>query len=71
VRLPDNDRTWLSFGARYQLSQRGAIDVGYTFIQVKDAPIDSNQNVGNVRGYVNGTYRAHVNLLSVQYSRTF
>ncbi|OGA32270.1 MAG: hypothetical protein A3G80_09005 [Betaproteobacteria bacterium RIFCSPLOWO2_12_FULL_62_13b] len=71
VRLPDNDRTWLALGARYRLSNSGAIDAGYSFVKLKDAPISNNQNVGNVRGFVNGTYRAYVNILGVQYSGTF
>lgn len=71
VRLPDGDRTWFSLGAKYRLSGAAAFDIGYAFINIKDAPIDSNQNIGNVRGHVNGSYRAHVNILSVQYSHTF
>jgi long-chain fatty acid transport protein len=71
VRLPDSDRTWLTFGGRYRLSNASAFDFGYAFIRLKDAPIDNNQNAGNVRGYVNGTYKASVNIVSVQYTRDF
>jgi long-chain fatty acid transport protein len=71
VRLPDNDRTWLSVGAKYRLSRNAAIDAGLSFIKVKDAPIDNNQNLGNVRGRVNGSYEAHVSILSVQYAASF
>lgn len=71
VRLPDSDRTWISLGAKYRLSNAGFVDLGYTFIRIKDAPIDNNQNVGNVRGYVNGSYKASVNILSLQYTHTF
>jgi long-chain fatty acid transport protein len=39
VILPDNDRIWLSAGATFQLFENTAIDVGYTHLFVKDAPI--------------------------------
>ncbi len=29
VRLPDNDRTWLAFGAKYMVTKSAAIDAGY------------------------------------------
>jgi long-chain fatty acid transport protein len=70
VRLPDNDRTWFSVGAGYQLSPSGRIDVGYSFITVKDAEINNDQRAIG-RGLVNGTYDANVNILSVQYQHTF
>ena len=70
VRLPDNDRTWFSLGAGYQLGRSGRIDVGYTFITVKDADINNDQRAAG-RGLVNGTYDANVNILSVQYQHTF
>lgn len=69
VRLPDNDRTWFSLGAKYRVSNAGTVDLGYSFITIKDAAIDNNQ--GAVRGRVVGNYKAHVNILSVQYTHTF
>jgi long-chain fatty acid transport protein len=70
VRLPDNDRTWISFGARYSLGTTGALDVGYAFVKIKDAAINNNQAALG-RGTVNGNYKADVNIVSVQYSRGF
>ena len=70
VRLPDNDRYWFSLGASYQMSRSGRIDVGYTFINVKDAEINNDQQAVG-RGLVNGTYDATVNILSVQYQHSF
>ena len=68
VRLPDNDRYWFSLGATYQASKASRFDVGYTFINVKDADINNTQpGVGTV----NGTYEATVNILSIQYQHTF
>ena len=70
VRLPDNDRYWLSLGASYQASRSGRFDVGYTFIKVKDADINNDQRTAG-RGLVNGTYEGTVNILSVQYQHSF
>ena len=30
--LPDSDRTWISIGAKYQLSPNASVDVGYSHI---------------------------------------
>ena len=70
VRLPDNDRYWFSLGATYQLSRSGRIDLGYTFVNIKDADINNDQRAAG-RGLVNGTYEATVNLLSISYQHTF
>jgi long-chain fatty acid transport protein len=70
VRLPDEDRHWFSLGATYQLSPSGRIDMGYTFVSIKDAEINNNQTAAN-KGLVRGTYDANVNILSVSYQHTF
>lgn len=70
VRLPDNDRYWFSLGATYQMSRSGRLDMGYTFVNIKDADINNNQAAAG-RGIVNGTYEATVNILSVSYQHTF
>ena len=72
VRLPDGDRTWLAFGAKYRLGPSSTIDAGYAHLWVKDEPINNNQNPpAGVKGLVNGTYRAMVDILSVQYTYQF
>jgi long-chain fatty acid transport protein len=72
VRLPDSDRYWLSAGAKYRMSRAGAFDFGYTFIKARDADINNNQGTGATgAGLVNGTYKAHVHLLGVQYQHSF
>ena len=42
-RLPDADRTWLSFGAQYKYSDKLIIDGGVTYIFVKDATINTER----------------------------
>jgi len=76
VRLPDGNRTWLSVGAKYQLSKAGTLDFGYTHIMVKDPSINSNaggNNANSTAAYalISGNYDASVDILSVQYSHRF
>jgi len=70
VRLPDNDRYWLSAGAAYQVSRNGKLDFGYTLVSVKNADINNDQRATGA-GLVNGSYKAHVHVLGVQYQHSF
>jgi long-chain fatty acid transport protein len=70
VRLPDNDRYWLSLGATYRPSAASRFDLGYTFILIKDSDINNDQTA-SARGIVRGTYEGTVNILSLQYQHTF
>jgi long-chain fatty acid transport protein len=70
VRLPDSDRYWLSFGARYAISGADALNFGYTYIWARDTNINNNQSA-SAAGIVTGTYKAHVQILGVQYQHTF
>lgn len=40
VFISDNDRLWLSAGASYQLTEKLKLDLGYTFIKVKEATVN-------------------------------
>lgn len=77
--LPDSDRVWLSFGAKYNLSKEGTLDVGYSHIFFKDAKSDRavtsyNPTTGattelqRVRGEWNNN---RADILSVQYNHKF
>ncbi len=70
-RLPDQDRTWLSFGAKYGISNDTTLDVGYAHLFIKDASI--NQNAGNTtaNGLILGSYKASVDILGVQFAHRF
>jgi long-chain fatty acid transport protein len=70
VRLPDNDRYWLSAGVKYAVSRTGAVDVGFAYVKVKDADINNNQALLG-RGIVNGTYDGKVHVFGIQYQQTF
>jgi long-chain fatty acid transport protein len=70
VRLPDNDRYWLSAGAAYQMSRNGKLDFGYTLIIAQKADINNDQTATG-GGIVNGSYKLHVHVLGVQYQHSF
>jgi len=70
VRVPDNDRYWLSLGATYRMTPVSRFDVAYAFVGVKDADINNDQTA-RARGIVRGTYEGRVNILSLQYQHSF
>lgn len=67
ARIPDQDRTWLAFGAQYRLSPSSTIDMGYAHLFVKDARISELRSGLTLTG----TYDASVDILSFQYTHTF
>jgi long-chain fatty acid transport protein len=74
VFLPDSDRTWLSFGAKHQLTKNGVLDVGYAHLFMSDSDTLRNKLVGFVagrQGIVSGSYQAHVDIFSIQYTHSF
>lgn len=68
-RIPDNDRTWLAFGAQFKPSRQGTWDFGYAHLFVKDSSI--NKAEPPVGGTLIGDYDSDVNILSVQYRHEF
>jgi long-chain fatty acid transport protein len=73
-RLPDENRVWAAAGLEWKVGERGAIDVGYAHIFVKDASSDlANQSSPSdpPSGTIVGTYRENVNIVSFQYRVSF
>jgi long-chain fatty acid transport protein len=70
-RLPDSDRTWLSFGAQYKYSPNLTIDGGVTYIFVKDASINTNAGSTAQNGLLRGNYDSDVWIASVQAALRF
>lgn len=74
--LPDSDRTWLSFGAKYTLSKEASLDFGYSHIFFKDAttsravttPPANTVLLQTIKGEWNSN---RADLLSVQYNHKF
>jgi long-chain fatty acid transport protein len=69
-RLPDEDRTWLALGVRYQPEQNAAwwVDVGYAHLWVDDA--ESNLPLSR-QGSLIGKYEANIDLFAAQVSFRF
>jgi len=66
-RLPDNDRTWLSIGARYAPEPNWSVDVGYAYIWVDDASSSlAPTGAEAFKGTLNGSYKGHVQIFALQ-----
>ena len=63
VRIPDNDRTWLSLGFGYEPSKSWSFDVGYSHLFVDDTDIN-NVSTASSNATLIGTYEASVDILS-------
>ena len=61
ARVPDNDRLWLSLGGQWNAGNYGKVDVGYSYLYVKDPGISLPA----------GKYDASAHLVGVQYSAGF
>ncbi len=74
VSLPDNDRTWFSFGGQWKVSKANTLDLGAAYLYVPKTKIDNNQLSANPalnRGRVTGEYTSSVWILGAQYSMAF
>ncbi|HEX6736439.1 MAG TPA: outer membrane protein transport protein, partial [Azonexus sp.] len=74
--LPDADRTWLSLGAKYQLSPAASIDVGYTHIFFDTVDSERQVTTGypgpeTVRQTIRGEFKTSVDILSLQLNYHF
>jgi long-chain fatty acid transport protein len=82
VRLPDNDRTWISFGGQVKVGKSSSIDLGYSHIFIKDADINNTKSqqapglttptpAPGTATTVTGSYEGSVDIFSVQYTLNF
>lgn len=72
VRIPGNDRKWLTLGAGWQYSPNTKLDVGYAHLFVSSPSIDMDETgVFPSRGRVRGNYDANVDVLSFQVTHNF
>jgi len=67
VRIPDESRTWLAFGAQYRLSDKTALDFGYAHLFVKEAKINKTESGITLTG----KYDSSVDILSAQLTHNF
>jgi long-chain fatty acid transport protein len=73
-RLPDEDRTWAALGFQYKLGKNGALDVGYAHLFIKNASSNlPNQDSPSAppSGILLGSYKANVNIVSLQFRQSF
>lgn len=70
VSLPDNDRTWLSFGSQWVPTRGSTVDLGISYLYMSDPSIDNNQ-AAQGRGRVTGNYNNSAWILGAQYSHAF
>lgn len=67
ARVPDNSRLWLSLGGQWNAGNYGKVDVGYSYLYVRDPDINMTKNNTNLRG----SYDASAHIVGVQYSVGF
>lgn len=70
VSLPDNDRIWFSTGAQWTPKKGSTVDIGISYLHLKDANINNDQTKSGF-GRVAGTYSDSAWILGVQYSLAF
>lgn len=73
-RLPDSDRVWAAAGVEYKVGEKGALDLGYAHLFIDEASSNlPNQEVAGAppTGALIGSYKASVNILSLQYRHSF
>lgn len=68
VSLPDNDRIWLSFGTQWKPNKESTLDLGVSYLYVKNTKIDNN---GGATGRIRGEFDSNVWIIGGQYSMAF
>lgn len=72
VSMPDNDRVWFSLGTQWAVNKTSKLDLGMTYIYIKDSTIDNDQSAApNYRGRVTGEYSGDIWIFGAQYSMAF
>ena len=69
-RIPDQNRTWLAFGASWVMSPANTLDVGYAHLFIKDVKLD-NTTESSIKHNLRGEYDSSVDILSVQLTHNF
>lgn len=72
ARIPGNDRTWLSVGLGYRVSERFSYDIGYAHLFLDETVIDNqNEESGGSGTVVRGVFDPSVDILSAQLNWNF
>ncbi|WP_417252215.1 OmpP1/FadL family transporter [Castellaniella sp.] len=67
--LPDNDRYWVSLGAKYNFSKATSVDIGYAHLFVKSTSVNNTSSAD--AGTLKGDYKSSADLIGVQFSHRF
>ena len=72
-RVPDSDRTWISFGATYKPLENLSLDLGYSHLFVADSKINNTfeSSVPTLASTLKGSYSNSVDILSLQLNWQF
>lgn len=71
-RIPDEDRTWLAFGANFLLSDAVSVDVSYAHLMVDDAELDRQEPTATGGSYhLRGRFDSTVNIIGAQVNWRF
>jgi long-chain fatty acid transport protein len=71
-RLPDDDRTWLAAGARFEPAPGWAIDLGYAYLWIKNATSELSTPAGSpFPNTLFGTYKSSTSILGLQVAYHF
>jgi len=68
-RLPDQDRTWVSFGVQYKPNKQGTVELGYAHQFIKYSTINTTPDPA--LGRLIGSYDNKVDILTLGYSHRF
>ncbi len=82
--MPDNDRIWFSLGAKYDFNENSSLNLGYSYIHIKNSSTNANGWCGSqtpmgpgakncVSSRTNGSadYKSHAHILGIQYNYRF
>ena len=72
--LPDGNRIWYSFGAKYAYKKRHVFDAAYSHIHINDTVYRAAASTGNdvdSKGASSASFKNYANILGVQYTYKF
>ena len=71
VRIPDSDRLWYSAGLGYQYNDNLSFDMAYTYIQAKEATVDTAADTAHGRRGVHAEYKNSIKLWGISATYRF
>ncbi|MBS9777832.1 MAG: transporter [Gammaproteobacteria bacterium] len=82
--LPDNDRIWLSLGAKYDINKNSSLNVAYSYIHIKDSTANVDGFCGSQKAFGQGSkgcvssrttasadFKNRAQILGIQYNYRF